>query len=307
MRDAGGEASPLSDTPPGQARGLIRGAAWAGFFLLLALPTAAQTPAAPPSGTKFVLFPAGDIFPVYIADPQRPGNAVMVHFYTRTTIFDSSDHRTSLKGGGRFGIFRTEPATEGGRSWQASIDAGLDAQFDSDHKLDNVGWDGNYGFTVTTASGSPWSFKLGLLHTSAHVGDEYIERTGRQRIDYTREEVAFGVAYRLARGWRAYAEGGVAYKELTEEQAPWRAEGGIEWESRPTLLGGKFGWYAAADFSATQERDWRLDTAVQAGFMSKGPGGTWRFGVEYYDGRVPLGEFFQDTEARFTLGIWVDH
>lgn len=41
--------------------------------------------------------------------------------------------------------------------------------------------------------------------------------------------------------------------------------------------------------------------------MSKGPGGTWRFGAGYYDGRVPLGEFPQDTEARCTLGIWVDH
>jgi opacity protein-like surface antigen len=293
---------PLSET-----RGSIRRTGLAGLALLLALPAAAQDPVAPPSGKRFVLFPAGDIFPVYVADPHRPGNAAMVHFYTRTAIFDSSDTRTGLKAGGRFGVFRTDPATPGGRSWQVSLDAGLDAQFDSYQKLDNIGWDGNYGLTLTTASGSRWSFKLGLLHLSGHVGDEYAERVGRERIDYSREEVALGVAYRLGRGWRAYAEGGVAYKQLTEEQAPWRAEGGIEWESRPKLLGGTFAWYAAVDFSATQERDWRLDTAVQAGVASKGPGGTWRLGVEYYDGRVPLGEFFQDTEARFTLGIWVDH
>jgi len=99
----------------------------------------------------------------------------------------------------------------------------------------------------------------------------------------------------------------VAYKELTEEQAPWRAQVGLEWESRPELFGGRAAWYSAVDFSATQERDWRLDTAVQAGIAAKGPGSTWRFGIEYYDGRVPLGEFFQDTESRFTIGLWVDH
>ena len=290
---------------------------------LLALPVAGQVPVengvTPPpggqaetvvaesSGTKLVLFPEGDLFPVYVADPHRPGNAAMVHQYERSTVLGSGETRTSLKGGGRFGVFRLDPATPEGRSWQVSIDAGLDALFDADNKMDNIGWDGNYGLTLTTASVAPWSFKLGILHLSAHVGDEYIERTGRQRINYSREEIALGAGYRWDRGWRAYAETGVAYKELTEEQAPWRAQVGLEWESRPELFGGRAAWYGAVDFSATQERDWRLDTAVQAGIASKGPGGTWRFGIEYYDGRVPLGEFFQDTEARFTFGLWVDH
>jgi hypothetical protein len=271
------------------------------------VPNDQEAGVAKPPGKKLVLFPEGDIFPVYIADPHRPGNAAMVHFYTRTSVFGSSGIRTGLKGGGRFGVFRLEPAIPGGRSWQVSIDAGLDALFDSYNKLDNIGWDGNYGLTFTTASAAPWSLKLGILHCSGHVGDEFMERTGRQRIDYSREEVALAVGYRWGRKWRAYAEAAVAYKELTEEQAAYRAEMGLEWESRPQLFGGRFAWYGAVDFSVTEERNWRLDTAIQAGLASKGPGGTWRFGVEYYDGRVPLGEFFQDTEGRFTIGIWVDH
>ena len=252
------------------------------------------------------LFPSGDLYPVYVADPHRTGNAAMVHFYSRTEIAGSSGTRTSLKAGGRFGVVRWGAASPGGRSWQISLDAGLDAIFDSKYKLDNIGWDGNYGVTVTTASAARLSLKFGVLHCSAHVGDEYMERTGRTRIDDSREELAVGARYRIAAQWSAYGELGVAYKQLTEEQAPWRWQGGVEWESTRKLLGGHFVWYASMDIALWQERDWRPDLALQGGVAAKDSGRTWRFGVEYTNGRAPLGEFFQDTEARLTLGFWVD-
>ena len=258
------------------------------------------------SGQRLRLFPAGDVFPVYAADLHRVGNAVIVHFYTHSGVADSSEIRFALKAGGRFGFLRIEPATPGGRSWQVSVEAGFNAQFDSLNKADAVGWDGNYGVTVTTASSSPLSLKLGILHRSAHVGDEYAERTGRLRIDYTRAELALGAAWRLPRGLRAYGEGGYAHYQLTEEQRPWRVQGGLEWESARTVWKGRLAWYAAADLSATEERGWRLDRGVQAGVLTRSSGRTWRVGVEYYKGRPPLGEFFQDTEAHFSLGLWMD-
>ena len=70
---------------------------------------------------------------------------------------------------------RIEPARPDGRVWQVSIEAGLDAYFDSQNRLDAVGWDGNYGLTVTTASSSPIALKIAVLHISAHGGDEYQE------------------------------------------------------------------------------------------------------------------------------------
>lgn len=271
-------------------------------------PEAAQTPAwTLGSGRTLWLFPVGDIVqPVYIADIHRPMTAVTPQFYTRTGIYDSTDLRTGLAVGGRFGILRLDPASPGGRSWQISIDAGLNAQFDSNNKLDNIGWDGKYGLSVTTATGGPLSLRVGIFHDSAHIGDEYAERTGRTRIDYTREELVFGAAFRLARGLRTYAEGGYGYYLLTEEQKPWRAHGGLEYTGRPSLIGGRFAWYAAVDFSGTEERDWRLDTSVQAGITTTSGGRRWRIGVQYTDGAPPMGEFFQDTEAWFTVGLWID-
>ena len=32
----------------------------------------------------------------------------------------------------------------------------------------------------------------------------------------------------------------------------------------------------------------------------------WRFGIEYYDGRAQLGEFFQDDERYISIGLWLD-
>jgi hypothetical protein len=268
-------------------------------------PVAVATPE-PDSKRVVSLFPAGDIYPPYVADPHRTGNGAMVQFHTRTEIPETSGTRTMLKAGGRMGVARWDAAQPGGRSWQISLDAGFDAVFDSQNSLDNIGWDGNYGFTVTTASSSRLSYKVGILHCSAHIGDEYIERTGRTRLGYSREELAVGARYRLAPAWSGYAELGVAYHQLDDElQEPWRAQLGVDWQSQRPLFGG-FAWYGALDLQMWQERDFNPDFTLQGGLAAAGAGRTWRFGVEYAYGRPPLGEFFQDTETRVTLGMWVE-
>src|SRR5688572_4052544 len=139
-----------------------------------------QTPPAwTPGATRTIrLFPAGDIYPVYVADPHRPTNTISEGFHARTRVPDASSPRTSLAAGGRFGMLRIGSRAPGGRFWQVSIEAGLDAIFDAQFRNDALGWDGNYGLTVTTAtSTSPLAFKVALLHLSAHLGDEYEERT----------------------------------------------------------------------------------------------------------------------------------
>ena len=203
-------------------------------------------------------------------------------------------------------MLRIDSGKPGGRSWQLSIDAGLDAVFDSQNKQDAIGWDGNYGLTVTTASASPLSFKFALLHQSSHIGDEYVTRTGRARLNYTREEFALGVSWRLSRRWRAYGETGVAYVCRYEGQEPWRAQGGAEYESRAIVFGGRFAWYGGADFSGWEERGWRLDTALRGGIVTRTDGRAYRIGAGWTDGAPPLGEFYKMSEGWFTFGLWID-
>jgi hypothetical protein len=258
------------------------------------------------SGTTFRLFPSGDVYPVYVADPHRATNTITALVLPRLGIEQTSTPRIALGAGGRFGMLRIDSGSPGGRSWQVSIEAGLDAVFDSDHKQDAIGWDGNYGLTVTTVSGWPLAFKFAVLHQSSHLGDEYSVRTGRARLNYTREEFALGVGWRIPRGWRAYGETAVAYVGRYEGQEPWRAQGGLEYESRPIVFGGRFAWYGAADFSGWEERAWRLDTALRGGIMTRTDGRTYRIGVGWTDGPPPLGEFFQLSEGWFTFGLWID-
>jgi len=259
------------------------------------------------SARTIQLFPPGEIYPVYVADPHRPTNAVMQGFYANTRVPETSSPQTFLAGGGHFGILRFDPSPQGGRYWQVSIDAGLDALFDSQFKNDAIGWDGNYGLTVTTAtSTSPLAFKVALLHISAHLGDEYEERTGVKRINYTREEVALGLGWRFRPRWRAYGELGLAYRMRSDDQDRWRWQSGVEYESRPSVFGGRMAWFGAVDLSALQERDWRLDTALQGGLVTRSRGHTYRFFAQWYDGRVTLGQFSRYTEKGFSIGIKMD-
>ena len=131
------------------------------------------------SDARLTLFPDGEIYPVYVADPHRPTNVIAAAFVIGEGIPASRSPLWRLGAGGRFGMLRIAPGEPGGRAWQISIDAGLDAVFDSQNRAEVVGWDGNYGLTVTTASGGAVALKIAVLHVSAHVGDEHRERTGR--------------------------------------------------------------------------------------------------------------------------------
>ena len=190
--------------------------------------------------------------------------------------------------------------------WQISFLGGFTAHHDARFSLDNIGWDGRYGIQFTTALPHGLGFKMGLEHDSSHLGDEYMERTGRKRIGYTRQELNAGASWFVDEHWRTYAEAGFAFSMGDRQlQEPWRAQIGIEYESSP-LFGGPLRWYTAIDSQAMQERQWRVDLAVQTGIAAHSLGRTFRIGVEWYNGRPPVGEFFQYTERSLGVGVWMD-
>lgn len=260
------------------------------------------------AGQGNILFlPPGILYPPAIADPQRVGFGVQWLSYMDTTIPDAGNSRVALKAGGQFGILKAGPSGDGNQAWQVDLLGGFNAQFDADHSLDNIGWDGRYGLLVTNGQPRIISFKFGVLHDSSHVGDEYMERTGRKRIGYTRHELVAGVSIPLGERWRTYAEGGWGYQLGNSElMKPGRGQAGLEYESCRGPRERCTGWYGAADLSSMEERDWRLDLAVQMGVVARSGGRTWRFGVEWYHGRPPIGEFFPYTERYLSLGIWLD-
>ncbi len=259
------------------------------------------------SGYSLQFLPDEPLYAPYVADPRRVDFGFQVLHFTRVTIPDSGNLSFDLKAGGQFGLVRIHPAGSEDLGWQLSLEGGFNSQFDIDRHWDNIGWDGRYGIVLSTAQSRNLSFRFGYLHDSSHVGDEYEQRTGRRRIGYTREELAAGASWLTDTGFRTYAEYGYArYMGNKDVQKPGRAELGFEWQQGKPVQGRYRGLYAAADFSAMQERDWRVDTSFQTGYRIDTRSKTWRFGVDWYSGRPPIGEFFQYSEQYLGLGMWLD-
>lgn len=250
------------------------------------------------------LFPTEDLYRPYAADPHRTGFGIARMHVSGGKIPGAGSSRYALKAGGYFGALRIQPSDNPDAGVQLDIGGGLDGQFDLDSFEDNIGWNGHYGMLLTAAPDPALAFKLALQHISGHVGDEFFERTGRRRIGYTRMELAPAVSWNIDKQWRTYAEYGWGYELLNKQlQRPHRVQFGLEYEYP---LWRNLGCYAAADFSAMQERAWRLDNSLQLGFVWHSGPRSWRFGFERYKGRPTMSEFFQSTETSASFGLWLD-
>ena len=257
--------------------------------------------------TTLLLLPEQQIYPFNLADPRRITFMAQNQFYSSTTIADTSLRRFALKMGGRFGLLGWQRTGMTRPDWLVSLDVGFYGQFDADQSEDNIGWDGYYSLMASYRASEALAFKAGMFHTSSHIGDEIAERTGRTRINYTREEFQVGVNWAIQDKWQVYAETGYGYDLRNKAlQEAWRAQLGSQYESRGSIWNNQLGWYAAFDVNATEERNWSVDRTLQAGIVFKNAQRTWRLGLEHYDGRAQLGEFFQDDEKYTSLGLWID-
>lgn len=262
------------------------------------------------SGWTLQLSPAGDLYPPYIADPKRSGIGI-----SELKVFESEipnvgkDRRIEIRMGGNYGFVRIHPNNNPNAGFQFDFMVNFLGQFDMDKDSDNIGWDGLFGPTFSWADGKGLALKFGIFHDSAHVGDEFAENFGRKRIGYTREELFWGISQQFLEKWRCYAEAGWAF-DVGDRTNPkhWRAQWGLEYQSKDSFFGGRAGWYFALDNQFTEERDWNGSIDLQAGFVVpfEDIGRNWRFGVEYYNGRSVLGEFYRYDESYLAFGMWFD-
>ena len=240
-------------------------------------------------------FPVDPGFPSPIAGPASRGFGFTRMAIDEITTDDTGDALWALKFGSMFPLVRIG-------EWRLSLDAGFLGLFDIDRNYDNLGWDGNYGLVIAHPLGRHAAARVAWLHDSSHVGDEFMERTGRTRIDYTRQEFVLGATWWPAPEWRVYGEygHGTGY-DSGDPGEPGRAQAGLEWERDA-----RWAFYAAMDLQAWEESDWDPDLAVQVGLAFHAEDRRWRLGLEYYDGRVPLGEFYLEDQRHLSLGLYLD-
>jgi len=256
------------------------------------------------------LSPPTDLFPRYIADQRRPTFALSVAGLDESDIEGASDQRIMLRIGGRYGLLRMHPQQHPGRGIQFGGELGILWQVDTNAGLNVIGWDGIAALYLAWAPDDRWAFRVGSAHNSAHIGDEFIEETGRTRLDYSRQEALVSAAWSFAdkSGW-VYGEAAYAY-DYNEEAGMERGrlQWGAQYQGRGRYWNGRLGWYGAGDFSSWEEDDWRVTTSLQGGLVYPIPklGRYYRFGLEYVNGRSFMGEFFTSRERYIGIGAWFD-
>lgn len=245
-------------------------------------------------------FPSRLLYPAYLADPRRAKFAFKRLNVSDPDIPETGNSRFHLSAGNRFGILRYG-------KWQFDIHAGAFLDFDIDNSQDNIGWDGLFGWMLSRQFGRSTVAKLEYNHQSSHRGDEYIERTGFNRIDYTRAELNLGISHVVTPEVRFYGEGGWATTTNNETlQDDGRIQAGIEYMRPYPVRKTPTGFYLAGDVQALEATDWDVTTNVQAGMFLMQPETTWRTGLEYRSGRPVIGEFIQNDEDYIGWGIWID-
>jgi hypothetical protein len=268
---------------------------------------ASEEPPEEPERERWWIAPPPGFVPYFTADPRRPQSALLYATMLDSEIPESDGPRTIIRLGGRFGLFRYHPAGDPDRGIQLDIEAGFYGHFDLDNSLDNIGWDGVYGLLLSWKPKGRLGFRFGTKHDSAHMGDEYAERTGRDRIGYTREELTAACVWQVSGSWQVYGELGYGHN-IKEFMEPFRLQSGVQWVSSARWWKGSAAWYGALDVQAFEERDWRLTPTLQFGFQVPTGRGTSRYRValEYSSGRSALGEFSFYDESYVGLGLYFD-
>lgn len=255
------------------------------------------------------VLPLTPLYRSYVADPRRPRFSIMYMKLLRTDLEDGGKTRVGVTMGGRYSFLRIHPEGDEDLGWELDFHLGAHFQFDAGNSVDSVGWDGFYGFGVNWKPLRWLAFRFSANHDSSHLGDELIENTRRERITYTREELAVGVSWQPRDELRLYGELGWAYSQGNSElQRPWRVQTGLEYESPPLLLGELGRLYAALDLVFFEENKWRPSMTAQAGLCLhvESIGRECRLGFQAYSGRCHLGEFFQYDERYIAIGVWLD-
>ncbi len=143
--------------------------------------------------------------------------------------------------------------------------------------------------------------RLALHHVSSHLGDEFLERTGRSPISTSREGVELLLGARPLPDLRLYGGPGLLLRS-TAGLDPGSFRLGAEWGRDAGRPGGS-GPYAAAELFAWEEHGWEPVLALEAGLAF---GGRYRLALIAGAGPSRAEQFFRQDETLWGLSLGAD-
>ena len=224
----------------------------------------------------------------WAADPRAPVTGVRLGF-----PIDEEDHfKIENRLCTHLALWRK---SSGDSSIEVQAEGGAFGRFDFDENWDMDGVDFRFGFPIALRHG-PLALKLHPWHMTSHLGDEYIERTGAERVAYARNEIALGISWDFDVETRVYFEIGYAFAR-GDVNEPLRLMAGAEWVGSPL--------YAALNLTSFEEQDYGIQFNLEAGVWLR-PEKSYRgvrFSLGYSRGPSVLTQFFEDNEEYWTLGF----
>lgn len=251
------------------------------------------------------VLPDAPLAPVIRADPRAPvAGAKLIHVVTPASAFGRG-----LEGEAQLGhsfpvwMISGESAD---RAVVLGIQAAVFGRFlltSEERELITSDW--MFALPLYIWRGETW-FRLRYRHFSSHLGDEYVEQTGAERLDYTRD--SFGaMAYTagLVRGVGLYAGGNVAFNIDPSDGKRFALQGGIELTGE--TASGRSPLFGGVDVYLDQDSSWKPRVNIQAGIaVPANNRRRLRFQAEVLFGRSPQGEFHRLDETLLTLGVGFD-
>ncbi len=261
------------------------------------------------------VLPHGDVFEPLWADPIWPMNSASYHRYIDD---DFLGNVAAFNIGITMPIYRWhEPKYVPGVDYfEWGLQAAIQSDFDQDRQSRDQ-FSADYSASgYLAARRGPTSAMLRLYHRSSHVGDEYLTNdSGVEREDFAFERFDLIVSYDvlrlgLAQPRLARVYGGVGrtlQRPTPNEWGYYRLQWGGEVQSGLYL--GDSPWRPVAAFNVTHQEgnDFKPDFSLRAGLQADHPttnGRNIRLLLEFYNGKDPNGQFFEDDVLIIGTGVF---
>ncbi|MGQ0562043.1 MAG: DUF1207 domain-containing protein [Gemmatimonadota bacterium] len=274
------------------------------------------------------LFPRVHYFPSLIADPMEPRMSLAL---LETNVFEragegrefrppftfpdpedaASDVQVKAGIGGSIPLWRFAH-WPGKGGVVASAQLGVFARFRIEYPTrEDAGQDWFVGMPIEVAY-DRFSGRFRIMHRSSHIGDELVQTTGAQRIEFGGEYADFLAAYELVDAVRLYSGATWNFRSYTEalpalvlrdRKDTAQLQAGFDASWLP-WAGGRTGLVGGFDWQSQQRTNWRSQFAATGGFTVKTDNGAARLLARYFNGPSLMGEFFL-TPERFWSVAWV--